>query len=236
MPRKELSVTPRDVLGKKVATLRRSGYLPANIYGHRLESLAVQVEIDVLEKTMRASSANEVIDLKVEGETAARPVVVHKVQRHPLTSGPLHADFYQVSLREKMRAAVPLVIIGRSEAVETYNAVLVTALDTLNIEALPLDFPSHIEVDITALQELESSIHVRDLSVPGNITVLNDEDILVVKAEAPRIAEEIAAEAEEAAAAAAEEAAEAGEEAPEAEAEAEAETKAEGEEEPQAEA
>ncbi len=212
MARKELSVEARQVLGKKVRHLRREGVLPANIYGHGLSSLAVQVKTEELEKTLRASTVNEVIDVKVAGERSARPVVVHHIQRHPITSSPLHADFYQVSLREKMRADVPLVVIGRSEAVASYNGVLVTGIEALHIEALPLDIPGRIEVDITPLEELESAIHVRDLRVPASVTVLNDPDVVVVKVASPRlVAEE---EEEAAAAAAAEEAPAAAAEAP----------------------
>ena len=190
MARKELTVEPRQVTGKKVAQLRRSGVLPGNIYGRGLESVSVQISMEELEHTLRHATANEVIDLKVEGEKSVRPVVVHKIQRHPITSGALHADFYQVSLREKMRAAVPIVVIGESEAVDTYNGVLVTGIETLQIEALPLDIPTHFEVDISTIKELEEAIHVRDLVVPANVTVFNEPDVVVVKVERPRVMEE----------------------------------------------
>lgn len=205
MARKELLVEPRRVTGKKVKQLRRAGVLPANVYGHGVPSLALQLGAEELERTLHATAANEVIDLKVAGERAARPVVIHHVQRHPLTSKPLHADFYQVSLREKMRADVPLVFVGHSEAVSTYNGILVTGIEALHVEALPLDIPSHIDVDITPLRELDSAIHVRDLTVPPRVTVLNDPDVVVVKVAPPRLAAEEAAAAvpaeEEAAAA-----------------------------------
>ena len=199
MPRKELSVQPRQVTGKKVAQLRRAGVLPANIYGHGIESKSVQLATEDFEHTVRTATANEVIDLIIDGEGSARPVVIHHIQRHPLGRGMLHADFYQVSLREKMRADVPLVIVGRSEAVDTYSGVLVTSIEALHVEALPLDIPGRIEVDITPLTELESAIHVRDLSVPGNVSVLNDPDVVVVKVAAPRLVveEEAAAAVEE---------------------------------------
>jgi large subunit ribosomal protein L25 len=203
MARRELSLERRQVLGKKVAQLRRAGILPANIYGHGIESVSVQIDFEAMEHTLKAAVANEVMDLKVAGENAARPAVIHHIQRHPLTSGLLHADFYQVSLREKMRADVPLVIVGQSEAVSTYNGVLVTAVEAVHVEALPLDIPSSIEVDISSLAELESAIHVRDLPVPPNVSVLNDPDVVVVKVASPTIA----AELEEEAAVAAEEAA-----------------------------
>jgi large subunit ribosomal protein L25 len=105
-----------------------------------------------------------------------------------------------------MRAEVPLVVVGSSDAVTTYNGVLVTALESLHVEALPLNLPPRIEVDITPLVELEQSIHVRDLPIPANVTVLTDPDVMVVKVSAPRVSEEeeeVAAEGEGAAEAAA---------------------------------
>jgi large subunit ribosomal protein L25 len=206
MARKELPVETREVTGKKVAVLRRSGILPGNVYGKGLESVSIQVNTDAMEKTLKVATANEVLDLKIGGEKETRPVVIQKVQRHPLTSSVLHAEFYQVSLTHTMHAEVPLVVIGTSEAIETYNGVLMTALESLSVEALPLDLPPRIEVDITPLVELEQSLHVRDLPIPANVTVLTDMDIMVVKISTPRVAEEeeaaVVAEGEEAAAAA----------------------------------
>ena len=190
MARKELSVQPREVLGKKVATLRREGILPANVFGHGVDSVAVQVDIEQLAETIKTSAANEVIDLKIDGERSARPVVIQKVQRHPLGRGYLHADFYQVSLREKMRADVPLTLVGESDAVKTYNGVLLTGIETLHVEALPLDIPTHIEVDITPLTALDTALHVRDLTVPADLTVLADPDVVVVQVTSPRVSVE----------------------------------------------
>ncbi|HWC29865.1 MAG TPA: 50S ribosomal protein L25 [Dehalococcoidia bacterium] len=205
MARKELPVETREVTGKKVAALRRSGVLPGNVYGKGLASVSIQVSTEVMEKTLKAAAANEVLDLKIGGEKETRPVVIQKVQRHPLNSGVLHAEFYQVSLTHTMRADVPLVVVGTSEAVITYNGVLMTALEALQVEALPLDLPSRIEVDITPLVELEQSLHVKDLPIPGNVTVLTDPEVMVVKISSPRVSEEeeeVAAEGEEAAEAA----------------------------------
>lgn len=198
MPRKELSVEPRQVTGKKVAALRRAGILPANIYGRGLESVSVQIDLESFERTVKNAVANEVMDLTIAGERVARPVIIHHVSRHPLGKGFLHADFYQVSLREKMRADVPIVLTGQSEAVETYNGVLLQETETVHIEALPLDIPTQFEVDVSAMAELESSIRVRDLVVPPNVTILTDEEVLIARVATPRIS----AEEEEALAAA----------------------------------
>ena len=189
MARRELNVTPRQVIGKKVAQLRRSGVLPANIYGNGLESISIQVGLDELEKALKSATANEVIDVHVAGERAPRSVVLHKLQRNPVTSSLLHADFYQVSLRVKMRADVPLVLVGVSDAVETYKGVVVSSLETLHVEALPLDIPTHIEIDISVLTELEAAIHVRDLILSGDVTILNDPEVMIVKVASPRVME-----------------------------------------------
>jgi large subunit ribosomal protein L25 len=206
MARIELPVETRQVTGKKVAALRRSGVLPGNVYGKGLESVSIQIRTEEMDKTLKASTANEVFDLKIAGESETRPVVLQKMQRHPITSSPLHAEFYQVSLTDTMHAEVPLVVIGQSEAVITFNGVLMHAVTSIMVEALPLDLPSSIEVDITPLVELEQSLHVRDLPIPANVTVLTDPEVMVVKVSTPRVSVE--EEDEAAAAAAAEEAGE----------------------------
>src|SRR3972149_8255910 len=94
----QLSVAPRDVLGKKVAALRRQGLTPANVYGRNLESRAVQVETVALTHLLRSAGRNVIVDLRIEGEDSPRPVMLRDVQRDPVTSGLLHGDFYQVSL------------------------------------------------------------------------------------------------------------------------------------------
>jgi large subunit ribosomal protein L25 len=212
MARKDLAVAPREVLGKKVAQLRRTGFTPANVYGHGLDSVSIQIDTDTMDKTLKTMLANEVIDLKVAGESSTRPVVVQKVQRHPLTSKVLHAEFYQVSLRTRMRADVPLIIVGTSDGVETYNGVLVKALETVQVEALPLDLPSHIDVDITPLKHLEDTLHVSDIAVPEGVTLLTDPEVVIAKVASPRVSAEFeegeapaAAQAEGAAAESAEE-------------------------------
>jgi large subunit ribosomal protein L25 len=189
MARKELVVEARQVTGKKVAALRRAGILPGNIFGKGIESESIQLQTELLASTLKAAVANEVIDLKV-GSGTARPVVIHKISRNPLNGSYLHADFYQVQLREKMRADVPIVIVGESEAVSTFNGVLLETLNSVQVEALPLDLPASIEVDISVIKELEGSIHVGALSVPAGVTILTDPEIMIVKVATPRVEEE----------------------------------------------
>jgi large subunit ribosomal protein L25 len=209
MARKELTVEPRSITGKKVATLRRAGVLPANVFGKGLESEAVQIDLEQLQTTLKTMTANEVLDLKIAGERAARPVIISKLQRHPYNGSWLHADFYQISLREKMKADVPITVVGQeqSEAINTYNGILMMGIETVSVEALPLDLPTHFEVDIAGLANLEDTLHVASIAVPENVTILTDPEVVVLKIASPRLSvegEEPAEAAEAAAAPAAE--------------------------------
>ena len=211
----QLSVSPRTVVGKKVAALRRGGVTPANIYGRNLESKAIQVDEAVFKHLLRSTGRNVVIDLRVEGEESPRPVMLRAVQRDPVTSRILHVDFYQVSLTQKMRAEVPIVVVGTAPAVAEFGGILLQSLDSILVEALPGDIPGHVEVDVSGLERIDDGLHVRELPIdPLKVHVMTDPELVVAKVAAPRLVAEAEEEAaEEAEAAPAEAAAEAAEEA-----------------------
>ncbi len=198
MANAELQVAPRTVLGKKVAALRRDGKTPGNVFGHRLESRAVEADTVALTQLLRGITRNAIINLKVDGEPAPRTVVVRGLTRDPLSERLLHIDFYQVSMTETMRADVALVMTGTSDAVTTLGGVLLQMLETVSIEALPADIPPQFEVDVSQITQLEGSIHVKDLGIDtSKLTLHTDPDVVVARVAAPRIlAEEAAAPAE----------------------------------------
>ena len=189
MPDLEIRVDPRMVLGKKVKALRRRGITPANVYGHRVESQAVQAETATIVQLLRTGARNVIINLHVEGEGKPRPVMIRGVQRDPPTGRLLHVDFYQVSLAEKIRTEVPLVVVGEAPAVGAYGGILLHSMGSVTVEALPADIPSQIEVDVSGLAEIDSSLFVRDLPIDARVQVLSDPDLVVAKIAAPRVAE-----------------------------------------------
>jgi large subunit ribosomal protein L25 len=202
----ELNVSPRPVLGKKVKRLRREGIIPANVYGHALDSVAIQVPRDELVRVIRTAGRNEIIYLRLDGEEP-RPTFVRQVQRNPVTDAILHVDFYQISLLEKVRMEVPLALVGTAPAEQTYGGTLLHSLDSITVEGLPTDIPSAIEVDVSGLAEIDAAIHVGELSVAGEVTVLTDPEVVVAKIAPPHVEKEIeeeVVEEEEAAEAAAE--------------------------------
>jgi large subunit ribosomal protein L25 len=199
MAASELQVAPRTVLGKDVRKLRRAGQTPANVYGHKIDSTAVQADTTTLLRLFKGASRNQIINLQVEGESSPRTVVVREVARDPVTHTVLHVDFFQVSLTEKMTANVQVVLTGTSDAVETYQGILLQMLESIEVEALPADIPTEFVVDVTVLTQLEQSIHVRDLHIDETkVTVNTDPDVVVARVAAPRLAaeEEEAAPAE----------------------------------------
>lgn len=203
MANSELKAAPRMVLGKKVAQLRRTGQTPANIFGHKIESKAVQADTVELLRLLRQSSRNAIINMTVEGEPTPRTVVVRDLKRNAVTGEVLHVDFYQISMTEKIRADVPVVLFGISDAVTTFGGVLLQMTEKIAVEALPSDIPVQFDVDVSKITELEGSLHVRDLDIDTNkVTLHTDPDVVLARVASPRVVvEETTAVAAEGAAA-----------------------------------
>lgn len=182
----ELEVRPREVLGKKVRALRRQGIIPGNIYGHNVASVAVQVPTEDLRHILRTSGRNDLVYLKLDGQEA-RPTFVRDIQRNPVTDAILHVDFLQISLKEKVRLEVPIHLTGTSPAVETFGGILVASLDRISVEALPTEVPSHIEIDVSVLETIDQSLHVRDLRLPQGVEVLTDPELVIAKVAPPAV-------------------------------------------------
>ena len=210
-----LTATRRTITGKQVRALRRQGLVPANVYGRGIASVPVQFDLRDLRDILIQAGATTVVDLHIRGADGAdeggrHPVLVENVQRNAGTGKVLHVDFRQVDLNRPVRASVPLVLSGESPAAER-GAVVVQALDALEVEALPRSLPHEIVVDISGLVDTSSQVTVGDLPLPPGVTAHADESTIVVSVVASRVEEEVAAEEAETAEAAAEAAEAAGE-------------------------
>jgi large subunit ribosomal protein L25 len=192
----ELSASSREILGKKVRFLRRNGITPANLYGHGIASVPLQIETSVLKHTLARAGTSSLIGLKVDGEKSPRMVIFRDVQRDPLNGQLLHADLYQVRMAEKIKLEVPLVLIGESPAVKDLDGIMLQNLSSLEVECLPANMPHNVEVDLSRLTEIDQGLHVKDLSVSDGITVLSDPEKVVVLITGRRaeVVEEVEAE------------------------------------------
>ena len=184
------AVTPRTVLGKRAKRLRREGVLPGNIYGRGLDSVAVQLPRRDAESLLSTHGLNSLFELAVDGEKDQRPVIVRQVQRHPLSREILHLDFYQVDLARPIQANVPVTLIGEASAVHTYQGILITGLDHVLVEALPAEMPSHIELSVDSLEELDSQLTVADLAVADGVRIMSEPEIMLARIARPRIVAE----------------------------------------------
>lgn len=198
----EITVSARSVLGKQTSRLRGTGMVPGVLFGKAIGSVAVQLDAKALESLYRQAGRTSIVKVSVDG---GRPTsaVIKAIQRNPLTGKALHVDLHALDLRQEMQADVPLNFTGTSPAVELEGAILFTSIDHLKVKALPSDLPHEIAVDLSVLTDLDATIHVRDLPVADNVTVLNDPDDLVAKVTPARIEEEpilVAAAEEEGAA------------------------------------
>ena len=191
-----LHAEPRSITGSAVKRLRRSGVLPCNVYGRGVDSITIQTPLSELQRVFRSVDRNAVIQMAIDGRGSAVPVVLREVQRHPVSGELLHVDFYQVDLTRAIHSEARLVLVGDPEAV-ALGGTLVHSVEYIQLEALPLEMPSELEVDISGLAEFGSSVLVRDLILPEGVRALADEAVAIATVLAPRLVEADEEEAEE---------------------------------------
>jgi large subunit ribosomal protein L25 len=203
--RPTLAALPRAIVGKKVAGLRRAGQLPAVVYGHGVASSSVTIDAHDFDLLRRKAGPNALVDLSIDGGKPD-PVLIHDVQVHPVTHRPLHVDLFLVQMTVELTVDVPLVATGVSPAIENDGGTLLHAIESVKIRALPDHLPQSIEYSIEGLVDFDTAVHVRDLAIPSDVTLLTEPDEIVAKVQAPRVEveEPTAAEVEAEAAAAAE--------------------------------
>lgn len=202
MEKHVLKAQKRIVTGRKVKKLRREGLLPANIYGKKTKSIAVTIPLKDFTTVFTSSGETGLIELVIDDKK--HPVLIHNVQYHPVTSQPLHADFFEVDLKEKVSAKVPLEFVGESPAVKDKVGVLLTNISEIEVEALPADLPEKLEVNVSNLVTVDQSIKVSELKTSDKVKILTESELEIVKV-APLVskeAEQMAKEEAEAAAAA----------------------------------
>lgn len=206
MEQVSLAAEKRTILGKKVKNLRKQGILPAHVFGHKVKTEHVQVKAHDFNKVFEQVGETGIINLSFDKEN--RPVMVRNIQIHPVTDDPLHIDFYQVNLTEKVTVNIPLEIISEAPAVEKKVGLLLTPVTEIEVEALPTDLPESIEVDVSNLANIDDAIKVQDLKIDNTkIEVKADPELVVAQIGelVTKEMEAVEAEAEAEAAAAAEE-------------------------------
>src|SRR5687767_14329657 len=194
-----LHLDKREVLGRKVKRLRKEGIVPANIFGKKTPSIAVQVSEKEFKKVFEAAGETSIIYSTVGEEKTERPLLVSMAQVHPVTGSFLHIDFHQVDLTQKVTATVPLVFEGEAPAVADKGAILVQMMTEIEVEALPTEIPHEIIVDISSLKEFGDFLTVKDIKVDTTkVEIQAEPDEQLVQVQEPKEEEEeVPAEGEE---------------------------------------
>ena len=196
-----LPVSKRNILGKKTRFLRRQGITPAHLFGHGLESIPLQCDTARLQRIIAQAGTTRLIALEIEGDKQPRSVFIREIQRNAYTGALLHVDLYQVRKMERIKADIPIVFVGEAPALKEKGRSLMHGITTLSVECLPDRLPPQIEVDLSHLEEAEQAIHVREIALSPDITVMTDSDQIVVKVseayveKVEEVAKEVKAEA-----------------------------------------
>jgi large subunit ribosomal protein L25 len=160
----ELAVEKRDKT-TNVKELRRTGKVPAVVYGRSEASTPITIDRKVFEKLFHEAGESTVITLK--GLGAIKEALINEVALHPVSGAPLHVDFYAIEKGQMVTVSVPLEFEGVSPAVKDLGGVLVKVMHELEIECEPKDLPQHIIVDISKLKTFDDQILVKDLALPA---------------------------------------------------------------------
>ena len=185
----KISAQPRSEAGRNaVKSLKRAGLVPAVIYGAKTPAQNLKLNERELSRLLgHATSESVLVDVQIEG-SGSTTALISEVQHHPVTGAVLHVDLHAVAMDELFTAEVAVETTGEAAGVKTGGGVLEVILRMLEIECLPGDLPEMITVDVSGLN-IGDSVHVRDLTLPKGVTVLNDADLTVVSVAPPTVEE-----------------------------------------------
>ena len=189
----ELSVSMRSEVGKTAARrLRAAGKIPGVIYGRGEESVPIAVDGALFSTSLPASGwRSTVIQLRIEGageQDSLSTVMIKEVQRDLVERRVLNVDFHRISLREAVRAQIPVIAVGESPGVKI-GGILEHITHEVPVECMPADMPDRIEADISGTN-IGSTVRVRDLTPPDGVRVIaSEDDVLLVVAPPVRVEE-----------------------------------------------
>lgn len=175
----ELAINTRELTGKKVATLRTQGLVPAVIYGkHLAQPIHITCDKNAFIKLYKAGGSSVAVTLK--GEKIKELALIQDIQLDPVTDYVLHIDFHAVKADEKVTTSVPIVLTGISPIEKVWEGRVQLVKDTVEVEAFPQDLPKEITFDISGLDHIHQTVHVSDLTLSDKITILDEDEETII--------------------------------------------------------
>lgn len=167
--------------------LRSSKLVPWVVYWHKQEPIKVKFDNSDFLRTFRQAWSNHVVTLDLDGKKI--DVLVHEVQREPVSSAFLHVDFYAITKWEKVHTEIPLSFVWSSKAASEW-AIIEELIKEVEVKCLPTDLVDNFEVDLSLLAEIWDTIKISDLKVSSKIEILNSQDDVIAVASKPKVEKE----------------------------------------------
>ncbi len=191
MEKVTLAAKARAERGRKVNAGRKEGLVPAVVYGNKVDSTSLWVTAIDVKRLIKKSGESTIIELVIDTKDK-RNVLIQDIQKDALMGQYTHIDFFQVNMDEKIENEVELVFIGESKAMKEMGGILVKNIDKLLVKCLPADLPSHIDVDISAIDAFETHLTVKDLKISSKIELSIDPDTVIALVAPQRSEEDLA--------------------------------------------
>ena len=186
-----LRLSPREVTGKKVKQLRLNGITPVHLYGGSADSASLQVQESDLRRLLSNVGGNVPITVEVEGTEGENICFVREVQRHPVSEQVIHVDFLRVDADQIVTAEVPIILDGDAPAVRNLGGTLAQPLQSLRVEAIPLDMPASLHISVSSLEGFEDAVRVGDLVLGEGVTTSIGSNEMIARVMQPRLEEEV---------------------------------------------
>lgn len=173
---------------------RRSGFIPANLYGKGVKNVNLKVKELDFKRVFSVAGESHLIELAID-KAAPVKVIVKDTQKDTTKDNVIHVDFYKVDMDKKITTEIPLKFIGESRAVKEKGGILVKSIDSVSVKCLPGDLVDNIEVSLANLNDFHDHIRISDIKLPAGIEVLADINEMVITVAEPA-KEEVAAAVE----------------------------------------
>ena len=186
----------RKDFGKKTKTIKKAGEIPAVVYGPETKNTSIQVDEKEFKKVFKEAGESSLIELLVDSHK--KPVLVHEIQKDPVSDKIIHIDFFQPSLKEEVEVKIPLVFLGTAPAEKDLGGTLVKNILEIEVKALPQNLPHQIVVDIDSLKTFEDHILIKNLKLPEGVKITKKPDEIIASVLPPqKVEEELAVPIEE---------------------------------------
>ncbi len=186
----DINATTRTALGRQSKQTLEEGLIPCVIYGHGIEPRSIQVVRGEFRKVYRQAGTSSLVDVIIDNSAPVK-ALIQEVQVDIVMMEPVHIDFRQIRMDEKVTVEVPLHVIGESKAVKELAGTLMVSMNEVTVECLPGDLPHEIIVDISKLATFEDSITIGSLDLGKGVESTQDATLVVAAVIRPLTEDEL---------------------------------------------